>query len=85
MSSIRCDFQQKIIESSLPLVLIEFRSKENGMCIKYYRFDVTTMTSNATSHRFSIPSDKIEQNYELIAMDKNGNIMKCACAGDGFH
>lgn len=85
-SCIRCDFQQNIVESVLPLVLIEFRSKENGMCIKYYRFDVTTtMTSNATLHRFSIPNDKISQNYDLIAMDKNGNIMKCSCAGDGFH
>ncbi|XP_055303437.1 uncharacterized protein LOC129569064 [Sitodiplosis mosellana] len=80
-SCIRCDIQQKIIKSSLPLVLVEFRSKQNGMCMKYYRFDVTTstptMTSNVSSLRFTIPSDVIEQNYDLIAVDKNGNIMKC--------
>lgn len=81
-SPIYCDFQRKIIKSSLPLVLVEFRSKENGMCMKYYRFDVMA-TNNEPSFHFTIPNDVIEQNYDLIAVDKNGNIMKCA--GNEFH
>lgn len=82
--SIRCDFKRKIIESSLPLVLVEFRSKETGMCMKYYRFDVTTTTtSNEPIFHFTVPSNVIEQNYDVIAFDQNGNIMKCA--GNEFH
>lgn len=73
-SQIRCDLNQKIIESSVALALVEFRSPENGMCIKYYRFD-DNMTNS--QHQFTIPADLIEQNYDLIAIDRHGNIMKC--------
>lgn len=87
-SCIRYDFKRNIIESTSPLVLVEFRSRENGMCIKYYRFDVTTTnttmtTINGSSFHFTIPGDVFEQNYDLIALDKNGNIMKCN--GNEFH
>lgn len=74
-SQIRCDLNHKIIVSSIPLALIEFRSPENGMCMKYYRFDNDTTNDQ---HKFTVPADAIEQNYDLIAIDSHGNIMKCA-------
>lgn len=71
-SEIVCDFGQKLISSVSPLALVEIRSSETGMCIKYYRFD-----NNADEKfKFQIPSDKIEQNYVFIVLDKNGNIRK---------
>lgn len=68
-SCIRFNFKQKLIESTSPLALIEFR--ENGLCMKYYRFDVSNDIFN-----FTVETDVIKQNYELIALDKNGHIMK---------
>lgn len=74
-SHIRCDLNQKIIVSSLPLALVEFRSPENGMCMKYYRFDNDTSNDQ---HNFTVTADAVEQNYDLIAIDRHGTIMKCA-------
>lgn len=70
-SCIRCDYKQNTIESTIPLALIEFR--ENGMCMKYHRFDVSN-----DQYNFKIPNEVIKQNYDLIALDKNGHITKCA-------
>lgn len=70
-SDISCDYKQKVISSAIPMVFIEFRSKETGMCIKYYRFD-----NSDEQFKFEIPSHKVEQNYDLIVLDKNGYIQK---------
>ncbi|XP_031625190.1 putative zinc metalloproteinase YIL108W [Contarinia nasturtii] len=77
-SSIQYDSKRKIIESMLPLALVEIRSKESGMCMQYYRFDVCSATSAAVADpfNFTIAGNVIEQNYDLIAIDKNGHIMK---------
>lgn len=69
-SDIRYDYQQKVIISLVPLILVELRSNENGMCMKYYRCDVSS------EHNFQIPSNVIKQNYDLIAVDKNGTIKR---------
>lgn len=72
-SNIRYDSERMIIESVLPLALVELRTKENGMCIKYYRFDVL----NSKRFRFTITAEGVCQtNYDLIVLDSNGNIMK---------
>lgn len=72
-SDIRYDSDRKAIISSLPLALVEIRSADTGMCMKFNRFD----TSN--EHSFIVSSDIINQmNYDLIALDKNGNIKRFA-------
>lgn len=78
-SNIRYDCQRKIIESVLPLALVEIRSKESGMCMQYYRFDVFNGSSSAAvdnTFNFTVAGNVIEQNYDLIAVDKSGYIMK---------
>lgn len=71
--SICYDFTRNVIISSLALVLVEFRAADNGLCIKYYRFDV----SNG-QNTFKVPDDMIQDNYDIIAVDCKGNINKCA-------
>lgn len=61
----------KVIYSMLPLIFIEFRTKANGLCQFYHRID---QTKNET--KFTIPFDKIGKNYDIIALDQNGNIKK---------
>lgn len=68
---IRFNNEFKLIYSMLPLILIEFRTKANGLCRDYHRFDETR---NET--KFTIPFDKIGKNYDIVALDQNGNIKK---------
>lgn len=68
-SEINFDYKQQVISSMLPLVLVEIRSKETGMCTKFYRF-------SDEQFNFEIPSDTIKQNYDLIVIDNNGVIRK---------
>lgn len=68
---IQFDNEFNVIYSTLPLIFVEFRTKANGLCRDYHRFDETR---NET--KFSIPFDKIEKDYDIVALDRNGNIKK---------
>lgn len=69
--NIQFENEFKVIYSTLPLILVEFRTKSNGLCRDYYRFDET---KNET--KFTIPFDKIGKSYDIVALDRNGNIKK---------
>lgn len=69
-SIIQYNSDEKIITSSFPLVLVEFRSADTGMCMNYYRLD------GINEYNFTIPNDIIRTNYNLIVLDKNGNIRR---------
>lgn len=58
-----------LVASQWPLALIEFRSRATGMCIKYHRFDI-----EAKQREYSVSSDFVGREYDLIAIDRYGNI-----------
>lgn len=66
---IQYEIEHKTIVSKLPLILVEFRTKNDGLILDYVRFEQKQMS-------FKLPLDKIEQNYDLLAVDSNGNIKK---------
>lgn len=70
-SEIACDYKEKVISSVLPLALIEIRSRDTGIAMNYYRFD-----HSDGQFKFTIPHDKIQKNYDLIALDTAGAIKK---------
>lgn len=70
-SDMRYDFDRKMIVTSLPLALVEFRSAIDGMCMKYYRFDDVS-----NEYQFTIPTDVDRNECDLIALDKNGNVLR---------
>lgn len=63
--------EPKIIVSKLSLILIEFRTKSNGLTVEYYRF-----AKEQKQIQFEISSDKFGKDYDLFAIDQNGNIEK---------
>lgn len=70
-SDIRYESDRKMIASSIPLAFVEFRSATDGMCLKYYRFDVSN------EHQFTIPANiNNDNNCDVIALDKCGNILR---------
>lgn len=68
-SDIRYESDRKMIVSSIPLAIIEFRSSTDGMCLKYYRFDVSN------EYQFTIPANA-NNDCDLIALDKCGNVLR---------
>lgn len=69
-SEILFNSDQKAIISTLPLVLVEIRSVDTGTCLKYYRLD------ESNEHNFTVSDNSMQQNYDLIAVDQNGNIRR---------
>lgn len=75
-SAIECDIryesERNMIVSRIPLAFVEFRSAIDGMCMKFYRFDVSN------EYQFQIPPTNVDKdnNCDLIALDKNGNILR---------
>lgn len=63
--------EEKIILSKLPLILIEFRSKSDGLCLEYHRF-----AEEQQQTEFIIQANKLEKKFDLLAIDLNGNIRK---------
>lgn len=74
-SDIRYESDRKMIVSSTPLAFVEFRSTTDGMCMKFYRFDVSN------EYQFTVPDNidsdiDTQHNCDLIALDKNGNVLR---------
>lgn len=71
-SDIRFEFERKTIVSSIPLAFVEFRTAADGMCMKFYRFDVSN------EYQFTIAANDAhtDDNCDLIAIDKSGNVLR---------
>lgn len=71
-SDIRYEADRTMIVSSIPLAFVEFRTAVDGMCVKFYRFDVSN------EYQFTIPANNKHKDgiCDLIAIDKNGNVLR---------